>query len=105
MGTIFGIRKQGDIMFNPAVSVKDDFELSLRMIASGFNAVCFNGFTCKAGHLTRGGGQDDRIRGENKKCYTALINRYPQLIKPSRREEEIRYVWDRGTEKEGAVWK
>ena len=81
-----------------------DFELSLRMIASGLNVVRFNGFTCKARHMTRGGCQDDRLAGENEKCFRALVNRYPQFVRPSHRKGEIRYVGDRATEKESVLW-
>lgn len=104
VATLLGIRKTGEKMFNPAFSVKEDFELSLRMIASGLNVVRFNGFTCKARHMTRGGCQDDRLAGENEKCFRALVNRYPQFVRPSHRKGEIRYVGDRATEKESVLW-
>ncbi|MBQ7054547.1 MAG: hypothetical protein IJN97_04935, partial [Oscillospiraceae bacterium] len=91
-GTLFGIEKDRRFMFNDSYSLKGDFELSLRYIKSGYNAVRFNGFTCAARHKSSGGCSDARKNGENESRYQELLRKYPELIKASKRTGEIKYV-------------
>lgn len=92
VGTIFGIIKDERYYFDEFFSLKGDFEISLRFIQDGFNAIRFNGFTCEAKHRSKGGCLEMRNNGENYMRYCELLRRYPLLIKPSARQEEVRYI-------------
>ena len=91
-GTLFGIINNRHFMFDEAFSLKGDFEISLRYISEGYNAIRFNGYTCAAKHKSKGGCEEARERGENRQRYLAILKRYPQLVRPSKREGEIRYI-------------
>lgn len=91
-GTLFGIINNYRFMFDEEFSLKGDYEISLRYISEGFNAIRFNGYTCEAKHKSKGGCEEARARGDNKQKYMAILKRYPQFIRPSKREGEIRYV-------------
>lgn len=92
-GTILGIRNIPEVRFNEINDLKGDYELACRMIESGHNAVRFNGFSANAGSNTPGGCQEARAKGHNKVRCRALLERYPELLKPHpRRQGEVRFV-------------
>lgn len=92
VGTILGIINSRKYMFDENFSLKGDFEISLRQINDGLNAIRFNGFTCIAKHKSKGGCEEARKRGENEGRYKELLRRYPNLVVPSKREGEIKYI-------------
>lgn len=97
VGTVFGIKNRKDVRFNEVYDLKGDFEISLRLIERGFNAVRFNGFVAKADHKSAGGCTDARKAGHNKIRCAALLNRYPTLIVPHpTRQGEIKYIGSTG---------
>ena len=97
VGTVFGVHNRADVRFNETYDLKGDFEISLRLIERGFNAVRFNGFVAKADHKSSGGCESARKAGHNKIRCAALLNRYPTLIKPHpTRAGEIKFIGDSG---------
>ena len=97
VGTVFGVHNRADVRFNETYDLKGDFEISLRLIERGFNAVRFNGFVAKADHKSAGGCESARKAGHNKIRCAALLNRYPTLIKPHpTRAGEIKFIGDSG---------
>lgn len=104
-GTIFGVVMDDCVRFDPAYYLKGDYEISLRHIASGMNAIRFNGFTCKANHRSSGGCEEMRKAGMNQQNYEELVMMYPDLIKPSNRDGEIKYIGKINHVKEEALWR
>lgn len=97
VGTVFGIHNRKDIRFNETYDLKGDFEISLRLIERGFNAVRFNGYVAKADHRSAGGCEDARKAGHNRIRCAALLNKYPTLIVPHpTRNGEIKFIGDTG---------
>ena len=97
VGTVFGVSNRKDIRFNETYDLKGDFEISLRLIERGFNAIRFNGFVAKADHCSPGGCEDARKAGHNRIRCEALLNKYPTLIVPHpTRAGEIKFVGDTG---------
>ena len=97
VGTVFGIHNRADVRFNETYDLKGDFEISLRLIERGFNAVRFNGFAAKADHRSAGGCEGARKAGHNKIRCEALLNRYPTLIVPhATRAGEIKFIGNTG---------
>lgn len=95
VGTVLGVTNSRKRRFNEVYDLKGDFEISLRLIEAGYNAVRFNGYVAKADHRSKGGCEEARKAGHNAERYRALLERYPTLIKPSHREGEIRYTGSR----------
>lgn len=97
VGTVFGVSNRKDIRFNETYDLKGDFEISLRLIERGFNAVRFNGYVAKADHRSAGGCEDARKAGHNRIRCEALLNKYPTLIVPHpTRAGEIKFIGDTG---------
>jgi hypothetical protein len=100
VGTVFGIHNRSDVRFNEVYDLKGDFEISLRLIERGFNAVRFNGFVAKADHRSAGGCESARKAGHNRIRCEALLNRYPTLVVPHpTRAGEIKFIGDTGKRK------
>lgn len=91
-GTIFGIIMDKNIRFDESFDLKGDYELSLRMISRGMNAIRFNGFTCKARAYSSGGCEEARKAGNNAERFKEILKRYPTLVKASHRDGEIKYI-------------
>lgn len=98
VATILGIVNNKSFRFNEAFDLKEDLEISLRLMKLGYNAVRFNGYTVEANHLSKGGCEDARAAGHNAQRCKELLAMYPGLIKPSHRPDEIRFV-KKGTAK------
>lgn len=97
VGTVFGVHNRADVRFNETYDLKGDFEISLRLIERGFNAVRFNGYVAKADHRSAGGCEDARKAGHNRIRCAALLNKYPTLIVPHpSRDGEIKFIGDTG---------
>ncbi len=97
VGTVFGVTVRKDVRFNEVYDLKGDFEISLRLIERGFNAVRFNGFVAKADHKSAGGCEDARKAGHNRIRCAALLDKYPTLIAPHpTRNGEIKFIGDTG---------
>lgn len=93
VGTVFGIHNRRDVRFNEVYDLKGDFEISLRLIERGFNAVRFNGYVAKADHKSAGGCDEARKAGHNRIRCAALLERYPTLIVPhATRAGEIKFI-------------
>lgn len=92
VATIIGIENNHSVKFDETFDLKEDFEISLRLMRLGYNAVRFNGYTVEANHMSKGGCEDARKEGSNSKRCKELLERYPTLIKPSRRKDEVRFV-------------
>jgi len=92
VGTILGVKNSRSRRFDETFDLKGDYEISLRLMLMGYNAVRFNGFTVEANHRSKGGCEDARNAGHNAKRCAALLERYPTLIKPGRKKGEIRYI-------------
>lgn len=99
VGTIFGVINSHRLKFDETYDLKGDYEISLRLMQIGLNAVRFNGYTAEARHKSTGGCEDARKAGKNKEQCAKLLLKYPELIKPSHRTGEIRFVGKRGTDK------
>lgn len=76
------------LRFNEKFSVKEDYELALRIIANGGKTIRLSGFCIKAKHLTNKGGCHDSW-GENARLSKELLFRYPDLVRanPKRKNE------------------
>ena len=90
-GTIFGLVNDELCQFNGRYALKGDYELALRHIARGMNAVRFNGFTCVGRHRSKGGCEEFRKRGENDVFCKSLLANFGDLLSPSHRDGEIRF--------------
>lgn len=97
VGTILGIENHHSQRFDPRFALKGDFEIGLRNIAEGKNAVRFNAYTAVADHRSSGGCDEARKQGRNAALCTELIRMYPGLIKPGRRDGELAFIANRGT--------
>lgn len=92
-GTILGIKNSYNIRFNEINDLKGDYELSCRLIESGYNAVRFNGYSAKAGSKTPGGCEDARKAGHNSIRCRALLERYPELLTAHpTRKGEVKFI-------------
>lgn len=95
IGTILGIVNSKSLRFNTQFDLKEDYEMCLRLISQGHNAVRFNSYTCEANHKSKGGCMSTWKTDHNAMRCKQLLDMYPGLIKPSHRENEIRYVGGR----------
>lgn len=95
VGTIIGIENNKRLRFDETFSIKEDYEISLRLIQMGYNAIRFNAFTVEANHRSKGGCEEARAAGRNIKNCADLLERYPTLIKPSNRKGEVRFTGNR----------
>ena len=104
-GTVFGVVMNKAIRFDPSFYLKGDYEISLRLISYGMNTIRFNGYTCKANHRSTGGCEEMRKAGRNEKNYRDLLEVYPDLIAPSTRPGEIKFIGKIKHSKEEEMWK
>lgn len=104
-GQILGVVCDKTIRFDENFSVKEDYELSLRLMKRGMNVIRYNGFTVKAKSYSKGGCEEFRKAGKNKGRYLELLKKYPMLIKPSHRDGEIKFIGKIEHIKESEIWK
>ena len=91
--TVLGVVNHPDIRFDERYTLKEDYDISLRLIEEGYNAVRFNGYTAKASHYVRGGCWEARENGQERVRCRNLLERYPGLVQPhATRENEVKYV-------------
>ena len=105
VGTIFGIINNKTCFFDEWYSLKGDFEISLRYIRNGKNAIRFNGFTCEAKHKSKGGCTEMRDAGQNKARCDRLLNDYAGLVSPHKKTGEIRFTMRDRKISEAELWK
>ncbi len=103
-GTILGIVNDSDVRFDETFDLKGDYEISLRFMSRGMNAIRFNGFVCKAKAYSKGGCEDARKAGNNDGRFKELLRRYPTLIKPSHRCGEIKFIGKVNHSSEKELW-
>ena len=75
MGTIAGM-----FNFDKDAVIKEDMELCLRNMASGFNVVRFNFIVADAKHRTQGGAHDEWKSGIDEKVSKGLCKKYPDFV-------------------------
>lgn len=92
VGTILGVVNDRRRRFDERFDVKEDFEMSLRLMCLGHNAVRFNGYAVEANHKSKGGCENAWKSGSNKKRCAELLERYPTLIKASHRKDEVKFI-------------
>lgn len=84
----FGTNKH---LFNPEFKIKDDFELSLRLISGGASVVRLNWFYSKIILHAAGGCKDDYDSGYSSYFGDKLLTMYPDLLKRGRKKGEIAF--------------
>lgn len=96
IGCFMGITDPAKQMFDADQPLKEDWEITLRTIASGGRTIRFNDVCLTSTLHTKGGchaewnSEGDR---RNAECTGRLLAMYPDLIKPhARRKNELRYV-------------
>lgn len=83
-GTCIGILNN-ELRFNPTFRIKEDYELTLRLMSQGRRVIRFNHFAPSAAHKTRGGCYEDWTRqGEYAEL---LLAAYPELVEIDKRKE------------------
>lgn len=92
VGTILGVVNDRKRRFDENFDLKEDLEMSLRLMCLGYNAVRFNGYVVEANHKSKGGCEDAWKSGNNAKRCEELLERYPTLIKKSHRKDEIKFI-------------
>ena len=92
VGTILGVVNDRKRHFDEGFDLKEDFEISLRLMRLGYNAVRFNGYAVEANHKSKGGCESAWKSDSNIKRCAELLERYPTLIKASHRKDEVRFI-------------
>lgn len=76
-------------LFDEEYTIKEDFELCLRIISNGAPVIRLNRFYAKVRTGNHGGCEQDYARGDSKRFAEKLLLIYPDLIKKSRRQGQI----------------
>lgn len=99
IGCFMAFEKAPEYRFAREYRLKEDFELSLRMVEDGHNIVRFNDTTIDRRHKIKGGCQKMwQAAGDsvNAGACRMLLERYPELVKPhATRQNELRYVGEK----------
>lgn len=74
-------------LFDETFAIKEDFELCLRIFASGKNVVRMNRFWAKIALHQQGGCHDDFAAGKSKQATERLLLVYPDLVQRGRKDE------------------
>lgn len=92
VGILFGLLDTS-VRFDPNFFVKEDYELSLRLMTQGKNVARFNMFAAAAKHKTAGGCEEAWKRNDHQELAELLVAAYPELIKlhPTRKGE-IKFI-------------
>lgn len=93
IGTCLGFLNT-DLEFDPNFRIKEDYELTLRLMRQGKKIIRFNSFAMSARHKTRGGCFDD---WKDDEIYAdMLVSKYPDLCeydkKKKRREVKLKKI-------------
>ena len=78
-GVLLGIMDTS-LRFDESFEIKDDFELSLRLIKQGKKVVRFNSFAACSGYCTRGGCEETRNKGDYDRFANWLLDAYPEFV-------------------------
>lgn len=96
LGCLMGFMPKAKIRFDPLFPLKEDFELSLRVIRDGGHTMRFNNLCLNATFHTKGGcfsfwnSEGDRV---NEECCRRIMAKYPTLAaKHPTRKNELRYT-------------
>lgn len=96
IGCFMGLTNPAEQMFDAEQPLKEDWEITLRTIASGGRTIRFNDICLTSTLHTKGGchaewnSDGDR---RNAECTGRLLALYPDLVKPhARRKNELRYI-------------
>lgn len=92
VGMLFGLLDTS-VRFDSSFFVKEDYELSLRLMSKGKGVVRFNMFAASARHKTSGGCEEAWKRDGHQELAELLVQAYPDLIKlhPTRKGE-IKFI-------------
>ena len=92
VGMLFGLLDTS-VRFDPQFFVKEDYELSLRLMMQGKKVARFNMFAAAAKHKTAGGCEDAWKRNDHQELAELLVSAYPNLVKlhPTRKGE-IKFI-------------
>ena len=96
LGCMMGFMPRAKIRFDPLFPLKEDFELSLRVIRDGGHTMRFNNLCLNATFHTKGGcfsfwnSEGDRV---NEECCRRMMMKYPSLVtKHPTRKNELRFT-------------
>lgn len=96
LGCCMGFMPKARIMFDPNFPLKEDFELSLRVIRDGGHTLRFNSLCLNATFHTKGGchsfwnSDGDNV---NATCCKRMMEKYPNLVtKHPTRKNELRFT-------------
>lgn len=90
-GTCLGIMNTR-LRFDASFRVKEDYELSLRVINKGYLSLRFNNLAPMAGHKTKGGCEKDWQSNIYIAYADMLVARYPALVTYSQKPGEVRMI-------------
>lgn len=81
------------IRYDTNFRIKEDYELSLRLMSQGKLVIRFNSFGVEAKHKTSGGCSEDWKAADYQKWANMLVDAYPELVKHSnKRKGEIIFI-------------
>ena len=96
LGCLMGFMPNAKFRFDPNFPLKEDFELSLRVVKEGGHTVRFNNLCLNATFHTKGGchafwnSEGDKV---NEDCCRRMFAKYPTLVtKHPTRKNELRYT-------------
>lgn len=96
LGCFIGFMPNSKLRFNKNFPLKEDFEISLRVISSGKRVLRFNNICLKERFHQKGGSYELwHAKGDNVNfsCTQGLLFAFPNLVEPHRtRENELRYI-------------
>ena len=92
VGMLFGLLDTS-VRFDTSFFVKEDYELSLRLMKKGKGVIRFNMFAASARHKTSGGCEDAWKRNDHQELAQLLVDAYPDLISlHSQKKGEIKFI-------------
>ena len=81
------------LRYDTTFRIKEDYELSLRLMSQGKNVIRFNSFGAEAKHKTSGGCSEDWNAPDYQKWADILVDAYPTLVKHNnKRKGEILFI-------------
>jgi hypothetical protein len=92
VGALMGLLDTS-LRFDSGFKVKDDYELSLRLMTHGRKVVRFDSFAPATVPRAKGGCEDERKKGTEYVVADLLCQAYPTLVKPHpKRKGEIKFI-------------
>lgn len=81
------------VRYDTTFRIKEDYELSLRLMKQGKGVIRFNSFGANAKHKTSGGCSEDWVAPDYEKWADLLVDAYPDLVKHNpKRKGEILFI-------------